>query len=103
MSNPIDQAVSEILTTRDFCGDEREALRAVESDNGVKFTADERREIWGRVNGTWKESQVAAGAKILSSHERQSACRALEDDDWTPETNRRLRMNHARNCSNFET
>ena len=107
MSN-IEQAVSEILATRDMCGDEQQCLRDIESELG-KFSATELQEIWAKVNGTWKESQVAAGAKILNSHERDAAHAALEDDwgdpdeNWTPEYSRRLRANHARNNANFTT
>lgn len=81
MSNEqhIDQAINEIINTRDFCGDERAALHAVESDHRIRFTPAEKKEIWAKVNGTWKESQVAAGAKILNEHERRAACKALEE------------------------
>ena len=103
----IHTAVDSIITTRDFCGDERACLRQVEIDFGIKFTLEERKEIAGRVAGTWREFQVEAGAKILTADERRSACAALETedsehDDWSPENSRRLRMNHARNNSNFE-
>lgn len=112
MSNTqhITEAVETIISTRDFCGDEKAALRSVESDRHIRFTEAEKQEIWSKVNGTWKESQVAAGANILTPHERKQACAALEDDwgdpdeckNWTPENSRRLRMNHERNSRNFE-
>lgn len=106
MSNTqhIQEAVDTILATRDFCGDEQQALRDVQADRRIHFTTAEKKEIWAKVNGTWRECQKACEAKILTSHERQAACKALEDDesDWTPEHSRRLRMNHSRNNSNFE-
>ena len=107
MSNAqhIQTAVDTIINTRDFCGDERQALRDVESDNRIRFTTEEKQEIWARVNGTWKESQIAAGAKILTDHQHRAAYAALEeqsDENWTPDHSRRLRMNHERNSRNFE-
>jgi hypothetical protein len=83
MSNQevITEAVDTILNTRDFCGDERQALRDVQADRKVKLSSDEVAEVWARVNGTWREHQIAAGAKILTPDERAAACRALEDDE----------------------
>ena len=80
MSNAqyIQEAADAVVTTRDFCGSESNAIRMVEDDYGIRFTSEERFEIMSRADGTWRESQIQAGARILTPDQRRKAYRDLE-------------------------
>ena len=63
-SNIIDQAVTIIITTRDFCGNEAEAVKDFACENGFKA---EWKKIHGianfRANKRWNSFKRAAGVK----------------------------------------
>ena len=65
----IDQAQDAIISARDFCGDEREAVQEVLADHGIKDKAD-RNKVWGiaivRANKEWNGHRAAAGVKRIS-------------------------------------
>ena len=58
----INGAVDAIITARDFCGNEREAVRDFAVENGLKA---EWAKIWGianfRANARWNSFKRAAG------------------------------------------
>ncbi len=58
----ISAAVETIITTRDFCGNEREAVRDFAIENGFRGEADK---IWKianfRANARWNAFKRAAG------------------------------------------
>jgi len=75
----IDAVADEIVNTRDFCGNERNALLTYQLENGIVFTPTECVIIAHTVEGTWKGSQVAAGVVApLSTSERFQAYKDLE-------------------------
>lgn len=74
----IQQCADEILNARDCCGDEQEAMREFEAEHG-KFTQQQRKMVRKSVAQQWKQSQKAAGAKILNANQRASAEHALEE------------------------
>jgi hypothetical protein len=58
----IQQAADVIITTRDFCGDEREAVREWCAENGYKAEWQKVHRIAKfRANAAWNEFQKAAG------------------------------------------
>lgn len=78
--------VAELVNTRNFCGDERSALRDFEADNG-KFTPAERQQVQRELAASWRADQAAAGVtKPIGSAERVRINRALADDDGREET-----------------
>ncbi len=60
----IDEAQNAIISARDFCGDEKQAVRDVLADHNVREVAD-RNKVWKiakfRANGEWNASKKAAG------------------------------------------
>ena len=50
-----------VLNTRDFCGDERQALKDFCSENSVELTEDFLRSVFSIVEATWQQSQNKAG------------------------------------------
>lgn len=72
-------AAQAIVTARDFCGDETQALRDWEADNG-RLTEPERQIVRDHAERIWRASQRAAGVtKPITTGERASIERALED------------------------
>lgn len=61
--NMIDAAAERIVNTRDFCGNELEAVRDFWADNGIAKADGLRVEglVFVRANELWAESQKAAG------------------------------------------
>lgn len=71
-------AVETILNTRAFCGNEAEALREWQAENG-KLTVAERAEVWAAVETAWRKSQLEAGVQFpLSTEERARAYADIE-------------------------
>lgn len=60
----ISEATDQILNARDFCGDEREAVRAVCDDYNITRRSD-RNKVWRiakyRANGRWNQYKRQAG------------------------------------------
>ena len=78
MKNEIIEAAQVILNTRDFCGNEVEALREWQAENR-KLTAGERVQVWQTVERKWRENQIEAGVIVpLSNEERAKAYADIE-------------------------
>ncbi len=76
----INNAVQTIIQTRDFCGDEREALRDWQSENGIRLTAHQKQQVWEDVEKEWSLCQIQAGVKRpISNQERLHISRVLEN------------------------
>lgn len=74
----IADAVAHLITCRDFCGDEVEALRDFEAEYGCEFSVREHLEILERVEAKWRLSQYVAGvSKPISVAERRIINRVL--------------------------
>ena len=58
------RAARAVLNTRDFCGDERQALKDFCSENSVELTEDFQRSVFSIVEATWKQSQNKAGVNL---------------------------------------
>jgi len=85
MNQHIDSAIEAVLATRDFCGDERQAIKDIEGDFVIRFTEIEKRCISRAVELQWKESQSAAGVvHPLTSGERAKAFAAVENVENRP-------------------
>jgi len=60
----VSAAAKTIITTRDFCGDEREAVRDFAIDNGFKADWQKLHKLATfRANNRWRNCQKAAGVK----------------------------------------
>ena len=57
-------AVDRVLTARDFCGNEAEALEDWQDDENIVLNTVERFEILDEVNRQWNAWRKAAGVKI---------------------------------------
>ncbi len=80
-SEAIQIAVDQVVTTRDMCGDELQAIRDVQDDLHIRFTPGELGRIAQEVRNVWQDCQAAAGVvpeKRLSMQDRMDAERALE-------------------------
>lgn len=73
----LNDAVETILNTRDFCGNEREALLDWQDENR-RLTPEERTSVWAAVEWHWRKSQVEAGATILTADQRRRAYADIE-------------------------
>ena len=68
-----------ILNTRDFCGNESEAISEWESENG-KLSDHQRANVLLEVSQEWKLSQLSANVKhALTDAERLKAFSDLEN------------------------
>lgn len=76
MKPTLDDAVQTILNTRDFCGDEQEALKDWIAENRPLST-QERMDVWRMVETVWRKSQIQSGAKIISPQQRAKAYAAI--------------------------
>lgn len=84
MSTPYDHtdllydAANAIVAARDFCGNEREALREWEGDNR-QLTRLERNGVRLIADRLWRESQSKAGVVVpISPEERHAITRIME-------------------------
>lgn len=74
----INEAVETLISTRDVCGNEREALRDFQADNG-KLTPTEIAAVWQAFESEWNRHQVAAGVKFpIHADERRAINRVIE-------------------------
>jgi len=72
------QAIETILQTRDFCGNESEALSDWESENGT-LSEHQRAQVWQGVDEEWKLSQLRANViHALTDSERLQAFHDIE-------------------------
>lgn len=70
--------VETLLNTREFGGEEKEALREFEQEHG-SIGDNGRKIVLDTVNRKWRESQSAAGVRApLSSEERAKAFNDIE-------------------------
>lgn len=60
MDKRIENAAEAIIATRDFCGNEAEALHEWEADNG-SLTNAQRDDACQLANGLWRKAQAEAG------------------------------------------
>jgi hypothetical protein len=78
MTNEQEEAIQAVITARDFCGNEKQAVAQVEADNDIEFTSEEKRFIVGQADRRWNESrQVAGVVNPLSQIDRERAFAAL--------------------------
>lgn len=74
----MNELIEIILNTRDFCGNEREAISDWESENG-KLSAHQMASVLLEVNQEWKLSQLSANVKhALTDSERLQAFADVE-------------------------
>ena len=57
----IDTAAEAIITTRDFCGNERQSVKDYCFDNNIEFSNDFFCSAIGIADQKWSASQIAAG------------------------------------------
>jgi hypothetical protein len=76
----MNELIEIILNTRDFCGNESEAISDWESENG-KLSAHQMAGVLLEVNQEWKLSQLAANVKhALTDSERLKAFADVESN-----------------------
>jgi hypothetical protein len=76
----MNELIDILLNTRDFCGNEREAISDWESENG-KLSEHQRANLLLEVNQEWKLSQLAAKVKhALTDSERLRAFADVESN-----------------------
>ncbi|MCH9712688.1 MAG: hypothetical protein K0U20_08710 [Proteobacteria bacterium] len=69
--NIIEVIADAVITTRDFCGNETEAMLDTAFDMGVRLTAKGRRAVMAVVNNKWADFQKAAGVvRPIDCYER---------------------------------
>lgn len=74
----IDEVAGAIVTARDFCGNEREAVRDWQADNGIFLSPETIASAFVKANAYWRNSQQEAGVKNpLSAGARAAAFRSL--------------------------
>ncbi len=61
MTGHIEAAAEAIITTRDFCGNERQAVRDYCSDNNIEFSNNFFCSAIDVADQNWAASQIAAG------------------------------------------
>lgn len=84
-SNPaldaaVDEAADQILSARDFCGDEREAACDALADSGFAPSADRMTQAFEKANRQWRERQQQAGVGVsqrITDGERRQIERSL--------------------------
>ena len=75
----IDNCANDVVSVREFCGNERGAILDYQSENGIKFNPIECVHIAQRVREIWSGFQKDAGVVApLTTSERFSAYKALE-------------------------
>lgn len=81
MSSRIQDAAYAIVSAREFCGNEREALRDWQGDNGP-LTSAERAAARSEAERIWAGYQLEAGVTLpISPDERREIARILERAD----------------------
>lgn len=81
----IEALADELVTTRDFCGDEKQCARDYVAEHAARWPLPSRIRLTtyaqARADELWRESQRAAGVKRpIQPGERQSIERALGGD-----------------------
>lgn len=76
----IQEAVEAVLATRDFCGNEDEAIEQAGNDLGIIFSGAEIIKIRQQANEAWLVYQRQCGARVLTSAERNKAYADLDAD-----------------------
>ena len=73
------EAIETIMQTRDFCGNEAEALRDWEAENGT-LSEHQRAQVWQGVKEEWKLWQLKAKVQhALTDAERLKAFSDIEN------------------------
>ena len=71
-------AIQTIIQTRDFCGNESEALRDWEAENG-SLSEHQKAQVWQGVKEEWKLCQLKANVQnALTDAQRLQAFRDIE-------------------------
>lgn len=76
----VDEAADQILSARDFCGDEREAACDALADSGFVPSADRIARALEKANRQWREHQKQAGVGVsqrITGGERRQIERSL--------------------------
>ena len=75
----IEEAIETIIQTRDFCGNESEALRDWEAENGT-LSEHQRAQVWQGVKEEWTIWQLKANVQhALTDDERLQAFQDIEN------------------------
>lgn len=78
MKPDLDDAVQTLIETRDMCGNEAEALRDWQADNG-KLTTQEIMAVHRMTAIVWEKHQRDAGVQFpIHDHERRHINRVIE-------------------------
>lgn len=78
MNADVRDCAATIISTREFCGDERQALKDWQADYR-KLSSVEIAAVWAIVNGTWADFQKQAGVSFpISPEERATITRIME-------------------------
>jgi len=73
------EAIQTMIQTRDFCGNEAEALRDWEAENGT-LSEHQRAQVWQGVKEEWKLWQLKANVQnALTDAERLKAFSDIEN------------------------
>ena len=73
------EAIETIIQTRDFCGDEAEALGDWEAENGA-LSEHQRAQVWQGVKEEWTIWQLKANVQhALTDDERLQAFQDIEN------------------------
>jgi len=76
--NELIDCANSIISTRDFCGNERQALRDWQADYR-KLSSNEIAAVWAIVNNKWADFQKAAGVHFpVSEEERATITKIME-------------------------
>ena len=79
MKDKIENAMLAIIQARDFCGNENEAFRSWQHENG-KLTDHQKNQVWDAVEQEWKIAQLEANVKnALTDAERLQAFKDVEN------------------------
>jgi hypothetical protein len=76
----LNDAIDTLIATRDFCGDERQALIDWQEDYG-KLSADEEKTVLHVFESRWQGYERDARATILAPYERAAAYRDIESGE----------------------
>lgn len=75
--NELNDLIETLISTRDFCGDEQQALKDWQADNR-KLSAKEVMDVWRMFEILWNKNQVSAGVKFpIHPDERRAITKIL--------------------------
>ncbi len=80
--NQLANIADAIISSREFCGNEREAFIEACHDEGIRPTVETKEAVYSIVNGAWAQYQAEAGVtleKRISSNERARINRVMNN------------------------